>query len=57
MLNVQLILILFLQLLLILTAVQFVGAIASISNVSELWAIYCVLQGIQVCAKEKTFYL
>lgn len=36
------------QLLLILTAVQLVGAIASFTNVPELWAAYSVTQGIQV---------
>lgn len=36
------------QLLLILTAVQIVGAIASFTNIRELWAVYSVTQGIQV---------
>lgn len=36
------------QLLLILTAVQVIGAIASFTDISELWAVYSVTQGLQV---------
>ncbi|XP_070491173.1 adhesion G protein-coupled receptor L4-like [Chironomus tepperi] len=38
---------LFFKLLLILTVVQLIGAIASITDMSELWAVYSVSQGIQ----------
>ncbi|KAG5674120.1 hypothetical protein PVAND_004105 [Polypedilum vanderplanki] len=38
---------LFFKLLLILTMVQLIGAIASITDMSELWAVYSVSQGIQ----------
>lgn len=36
------------QLLLILTAVQLIGAVASFTDISELWAVYSVTQGLQV---------
>ncbi|CRK89386.1 CLUMA_CG003140, isoform A [Clunio marinus] len=38
---------LFFKLLLILSTVQIVGAIASFGNIEELWAVYSVVQGIQ----------
>lgn len=37
-----------LQLLLILSCVQLIGAMASITDMTELWAVYSVSQGIQV---------
>lgn len=42
-----------LQLLLILTAVQIIGAIASFTNINELWAVYSVTQGVQVRFEER----
>lgn len=39
------------QLLLILTAVQIVGAIASFTNIPEMWGVYSVTQGVQVARK------